>query len=105
MARDWKKVRAEAVDSGRLDEERIAQHRESLADDVRAHRLADIRRAHHINQTELARAMRVSQSRVSKLERGDLAHTEVATLRAYVEALGGKLRVEADFGEERLIVS
>jgi hypothetical protein len=36
---------------------------------------------------------------VSKLESGDLSHTEVGTLQSYVAALGGHLRVVANFGE------
>jgi hypothetical protein len=48
--------------------------------------------------------MKVSQARVSKIERGDLAHTELGTLAAYVEALGGELRVVADFGSESITV-
>jgi hypothetical protein len=36
---------------------------------------------------------------VSKLESGDLSHTELGTLQSYVAALGGHLRIVADFGE------
>ena len=43
--------------------------------------------------------MGVSQARVSKLESGDLSHTELGTLQSYVAALGGNLRIVADFGE------
>jgi hypothetical protein len=42
--------------------------------------------------------MGVSQARVSKLESGDLPHTELGTLQSYVAALGGNLRIVADFG-------
>jgi hypothetical protein len=37
--------------------------------------------------------MGVSQARVSKLECGDLSHTELGTLQWYVAALGGNLRI------------
>jgi predicted XRE-type DNA-binding protein len=43
--------------------------------------------------------MGVSQPRVSALERGELDTVTLSTLRAYVHALGGKLRVVADFGD------
>ena len=46
--------------------------------------------------------MNVSQSRISRIESGDIEHAELATLRAYVQALGGVLRVTADFGDEKL---
>ncbi|KAM32072.1 hypothetical protein Z585_02532, partial [Mycobacterium tuberculosis D 4155] len=32
-------------------------------------------------------------------ESGDLSHTELGTLQAYVAALGGHLRIVAEFGE------
>jgi hypothetical protein len=43
--------------------------------------------------------MGVAQARVSKLESGDLSHTELGSLQSYVAALGGNLRIVADFGE------
>jgi predicted XRE-type DNA-binding protein len=43
--------------------------------------------------------MGVSQARVSKLESGDLSHTEIGTLQSYVAAIGGNLRIVADFGD------
>jgi hypothetical protein len=36
---------------------------------------------------------------VSRLEKGDLDATELGTLRRYVEALRGHLRVVADIGD------
>ncbi len=35
---------------------------------------------------------------VSKLESGDLSHTELGMLQSYVAALGGNVLVVADFG-------
>jgi hypothetical protein len=46
--------------------------------------------------------MKVSQSRLSRIERGDLSHTELGTLKAYVEALGGRFEVSAKFGDESI---
>jgi hypothetical protein len=43
--------------------------------------------------------MGVSQARVSKLESGDSSRTELGTLQSYVAALGGSLKVIAEFGE------
>jgi predicted transcriptional regulator len=50
----------------------------------------------------LVRAGEDSQSRISRIESGDIEHAELATLRAYVQALGGLIRVTADFGDEKL---
>ena len=71
-----------------------------MYDAVQAQRLADIRRAHgHSRQADVAELMGVSQARVSKLESGDLSRTELGTLQSYVAALGGRLRIVAEFGE------
>ncbi|WP_449066687.1 XRE family transcriptional regulator [Planomonospora algeriensis] len=72
---------------------------ERLAAEVRAHKLADIRREQELTQRDVAAAMGVSGPRVSAIEHGELERVEVSTLRAYVEALGGKMRVVADFGD------
>lgn len=72
--------------------------------EVRAYQLAEMRRKQGLTQKDVAAAMQVSQSRVSRIEHGNLDRSEVATLRAYVEALGGKLEIVADFGNTRLVV-
>lgn len=105
MARDWTDVRAEALAEGRLSEERVAAAGENLRDQVRAYRLAEVRKAQHVTQRVVADAMGVAQPRVSAIERGDLRSTEIGTLRAYVEALGGRLRLVADFGDESITVA
>lgn len=98
MARDWREIRAEAVARGRVDPRRADAARKEMHDAVQAQRLADIRKAHgHARQADVAALMGVSQARVSKLERGDLSHTELGTLQSYVTALGGTLRIVAEF--------
>ncbi len=100
MARNWRDIRAEAIAQGRLDPARADAARKEMHDAVQAQRLADIRKAHGlVRQTDVAAVMGVSQARVSKLESGDLSHTELGTLQSYVAALGGQLRIVADFGE------
>jgi hypothetical protein len=49
--------------------------------------------------------MGVTAPRVSAIEHGEADRTEVATLRSYVEALGGRLRVVADFGDTEYTVA
>jgi predicted XRE-type DNA-binding protein len=99
MARNWREIRAEAIAQGRLDPARADAARKEMHDAVQAHQLAEIRKAQgHARQADVAAVMGVSQARVSKLESGDLSHTELGTLQSYVAALGGNLRVLADFG-------
>jgi transcriptional regulator with XRE-family HTH domain len=50
-----------------------------------------------LTQAEVAEAMGVSQQRVSAIESGGVA--ELATLADYIRALGGELKVIADFGD------
>lgn len=98
MARNWREIRAEAIAQGRLDPARADVARKEMHDAVHAHRLADIRKAHgHARQADVAALMGVSQARVSKLESGDLSHTELGTLQSYVAAIGGSLRIVAEF--------
>jgi predicted transcriptional regulator len=103
MARNWKDVRAQAVDAG-LDEARVSRLRARLHAQVRAHRMAEIRQAYGLDQTTLAERIGVSQSRISRIERGELDRAEIATVRSYVEALGGEVEIVARFGDERITV-
>ncbi len=102
MTRNWKHVRSDAVRTGLVDEERVKHATRALADAVQAQRLADIRKAQALNQETLAKRMKVSQARISKIEHGTLTHTEVGTLESYVEALGGRLRVVAEFDDQSI---
>jgi predicted XRE-type DNA-binding protein len=104
-ARTWRDVRADALEAGLIAEEDVAQARRRHADQIRAHRLRQVRESQSARQEDVAAQMHVSQSRVSRIERGDLDHVEVATLRSYVEALGGRVEIIADFGDERIVVA
>lgn len=105
MARNWKDVRAEARAIRQFDEDRIAEHHRRLRAQVRAHRLSEIRESSGLNQTDIANRLGVSQSRVSRIERGDIDHSEIATVRAYVGALGGEVEIVAKFGDERFTIA
>ncbi|MFD3677886.1 helix-turn-helix domain-containing protein [Streptomyces sp. NPDC058613] len=71
---------------------------------VRAHRLAEVRKRQHTTQVQVAEAMGVTQARVSRIENGELERSEVETLAAYVRALGGKLKIVAEFGDEQYVL-
>jgi DNA-binding XRE family transcriptional regulator len=64
---------------------------------VRAEYLTEMRKRVGLTQAEVAEAMGVSQQRVSAIENGSVA--ELSTLAAYIRALGGELKVIADFGD------
>jgi DNA-binding XRE family transcriptional regulator len=97
-ARSWRDVRAKA----NLDQERVAQHQQRMTAEVRAARLAELRKELELSQSQLAERMHVSQARVSAIENGDVDATEVSTLKNYVAALGGRLELVANFGDQCL---
>ena len=70
---------------------------------VRAEYLTEMRKQAGLTQAETADAMGVSQQRVSAIESGAVA--ELATLADYIRALGGELKVIADFGDLLLRVA
>lgn len=105
MARTWEDVKAERAVRGLSDPDRAAQARRILDDYVQSYRLAQIRKQRGKTQEMLAKTMGVGQGRVSQIENGDLAHTELVTLQSYVEALGGHVRIVADFGDDQILIA
>ena len=69
---------------------------------ARGWRLADVRRRREFTQAQVAARMGVGKSRVSQIETGKVSTRDV--LDRYVEALGGRLSLMADFGDELLRV-
>jgi transcriptional regulator with XRE-family HTH domain len=59
--------------------------------------LAELRQARELSQKELARALKVGQPAVAKLERR--ADMYVSNLRRHIAALGGSLEITARFPE------
>jgi DNA-binding XRE family transcriptional regulator len=104
QVRDWAAIRDEAAQRGRIDPDLYAEYKREMLDDVRAFKLGEVRKSRGLTQEDVASAMNSSQPRVSQLENGDIARSELGTLRAYVEALGGHLRIVADFGDEQITV-
>jgi phage shock protein A/DNA-binding XRE family transcriptional regulator len=70
----------------------------------RAHTLAEARQRMRLTQSQVADRMNVRQERVSAIERAEPGATEVRTLAAYVQALGGRLEIIADVGGERIML-
>lgn len=86
---------------------KFSELREKLSPEARAHAhaatqellaqmpLNELRRAREMSQQTLAEAMHVPQSAISKIERRTDAY--IGTIRRYLEAMGGKLRIIAEF--------
>src|SRR5208282_5782185 len=61
--------------------------------------LRDLRKAHKLTQQRVAEALHISQDGVSRIEkRSDFL---ISTLRSYVEAMGGKLRLVVEFPDRK----
>jgi DNA-binding XRE family transcriptional regulator len=101
--RSWKDVRSERIDTPDA-EARVAALKDEARAEQRAYRLAEVRRQHGMTQLQLADSLHVSQAAVSSIERGELSRSELSTIRKYVEALGGKIEIVANFGDERLVL-
>ena len=77
----------------------MAAFRDEMRAIERAFRLAELREAQHLNQTELGQQIGVGQRTVSKIEHGGIERSRVETIRKYVEGLGGEVEVVAKFGD------
>ena len=83
----------------------IAATVKQMRAEVRAYKLRELREALAITQVELAAKIAVSQNRISRIEHGDIEKSQVDTLRKYVEAVGGTLRVEVEIGDTRFTLA
>jgi DNA-binding XRE family transcriptional regulator len=64
--------------------------------------LQELRQAHKLTQKRMAEVLGIGQDSVSRLEqRSDLL---ISTLRNYVEAMGGKLSLVAEFPDKEPVV-
>jgi DNA-binding XRE family transcriptional regulator len=79
------------------DRAAVEEARQKRTLQVRAEYLTEMRKRASLTQADVAEAMGVSQQRVSAIESGSVA--ELSTLADYIRALGGELKVIADFGD------
>jgi ribosome-binding protein aMBF1 (putative translation factor) len=100
----WETLERELHAAGVSQAEIKAGARRLLAE-ARGYQLAEARKQLGLAQRDLAAVMGVSIARVSQIEHGEVVSFEV--IARYVEALGGRLDLVADFGDRtvRLPVS
>ncbi|MEV7625515.1 helix-turn-helix transcriptional regulator [Actinoplanes sp. NPDC089786] len=94
---DWDDLRAELHDG---DDEALAAERARTEAWVSAFHLAEERKRLGLTQRQVAELMGVSPGRVSQIENGDLDVNEVATLSRYARALGARMRIIFDYGND-----
>ena len=79
---------------------RISAMKQELLAEMPLH---ELRRARALTQQELAETLHVSQPAVAKLEQR--ADIYVSSLRSYIEAVGGRLRIVAEFPEGEVAIT
>jgi DNA-binding XRE family transcriptional regulator len=82
-----------------LDENKIASGVQGLYKQMLEFKLREIREIKSLTQTQLAAQLGVTQNRISKFERIDLEKAELQTIRSYIQALGGKLKLVVELDE------
>jgi predicted XRE-type DNA-binding protein len=109
MTRSWRDVKADKERRDRAAGRDVEAAREEARRATNAYilgyRLSQLREEMGLTQTELASRMGISQPRVSQMEKGDIDQLEVDTIRRYIAALGGKLKIVADFEDHDVTVS
>ena len=65
--------------------------------------LHELRRARSLTQQDLAETLHVSQPAVAKLEQR--ADIYVSSLRSYIEAVGGRLKIVAEFPDGEVAIT
>lgn len=65
--------------------------------------LQELRRALNLTQEEVAAAMQMNQGAVSKMEHQSDIY--VSTLRKFISAMGGRLKLVASFPDREVVIS
>lgn len=91
MARTWEQLRAKS----KLTPEQHAAVDAEVQAEIAKMRLGELRKARQLSQAQIADQLGMAQGDVSKLERRTDIY--VRTMIRYVEALGGRLRIVAEF--------
>lgn len=89
MTRNWKDVRKN------LGPEREARVKARVHDEIARVSLNQLREARSLTQTSLAELLGIPQGGISRLERRTDMY--VSTLRNYIRAMGGELKITAVF--------
>lgn len=109
MAHSWKDVKAELERLDRANGRDVAADNAHADNIINAYvlgfRLGQLREAAGLTQAELADRMGISQPRISQLEKGHLDQMVIGTIQRYVAALGGTLKIVADFEDHAATVS
>src|ERR1035437_4446909 len=96
MARNYKELQA------KMDRARRATNQHRVRQELQRMALEELRNAKQATQTDMAELLDVPQSSISRIEQR--ADMYLSTLRNYIHAIGGELRIQAVFPDGRAIV-
>jgi transcriptional regulator with XRE-family HTH domain len=82
----------------------IDRARKTATREIAAMELAELRDTLKVTQTDLADRMKVSQVAISKLEKPN-RNIHVDQLRSIISAMGGTLKIIADFADRKIELS
>lgn len=99
---NWADVEQDLFPGG--DEDQVRAIEDQIRAEIRAYKLAEIRKARHLTQEQIAATLGVTKARVSQIEHGQVDRAAIQGLASYVAALGGHLELIANFGDERLVI-
>jgi ribosome-binding protein aMBF1 (putative translation factor) len=104
IAQNWEEIEQDLHAAG-VSPEEIDSGARALLAQARGQQLAQTRKQLGLAQRDIAATMGVSIARISQIEHGEVTSFDV--IARYVEALGGRLDLVADFGDRtvRLPVS
>src|SRR5258708_4160762 len=96
MARNYRELQAKMDPASREDNiRRVRQELQRMA-------LEELRGAKHLTQADMAEMLDVPQSSISRIEQR--ADMYLSTLRNYIHAVGGELRIQAVFPDGGTVV-
>jgi predicted XRE-type DNA-binding protein len=90
--RTWREIRAER---SKVTPDRQAAIDNAVRTEVARMHLAELRRARHLSQVQIAETLDMRQGDVSRLERQTDMY--LSTLARFVAASGGRLRIVAEY--------
>src|SRR5437016_5511578 len=96
MARNYKELQAKMDPASRLDNaQRVREELQRMA-------LEELRGARQLTQSDMAEMLDVPQSSISRIEQR--ADMYLSTLRNYIHAVGGELRIQAVFPDGGTVI-
>lgn len=96
MARNYKELQA------KMDPASLADNQRRVREELERIALEELRGAKSLTQADMAEMLGVPQSSISRIERR--ADMYLSTLREYVHAAGGELRIQAVFPDGATVV-